>query len=242
MNAGPVAELQHIAVDYRGDDGRTVHAVQDVSLTIAAGESVALVGESGSGKTTISRVLLGLVAPTRGTVRVTANVQAVFQDPLNALTPHLSIGYAIREVLAVRRLASGPAATARVAELLAAVGLPADAATRHPGELSGGERQRAAIARALAAEPALLVLDEPVASLDTVVQAQVLTLLDQLRRERSIAYLFIAHDLGVVARIAERVAVLYDGQIVEEGPTLDVLGTPHHPFTAALRAAIPELP
>jgi oligopeptide/dipeptide ABC transporter ATP-binding protein len=165
--------------------------------------------------------------------------QAVFQDPLGSLDPRLSVGRSVAEPLAAFAIGSAAERRRRVAELLAVVGLPEDAARRHPGAFSGGERQRVAIARALASDPELLVLDEPVSSLDAGVQGQILELIEALRARRGMAILLIAHDLSVVRRLCDRAAVLFRGVVVEEGPVAELLAAPAHPYTAALQAATP---
>ncbi|MGI8702599.1 MAG: dipeptide ABC transporter ATP-binding protein [Nocardioidaceae bacterium] len=241
--------------------GRTVQALAGVSLDIGAGESVGLVGESGSGKTTLGRCLVGLETPTAGEIVIdgvdastfnglTADerthlrrtVQMIFQDPYQSLNPARTVDFAITEALWARRRRDGTShrVEARTGELLERVGLPATYGARRPVALSGGERQRVAIARALAMEPRLLVCDEPVSALDVSVQAQVLNLLNRLRQELGIAYLFISHDLAVVRQVVDRVYVLYRGQVVESGPTNEVLDSPTHAYTARLVASIPR--
>ncbi len=239
-------------------------AVDGVSLSIADGETLALVGESGSGKTTTARMILRLVEPDAGSVRyrregsaeriellelgagelrrLRREMQAVFQDPLASLDPRRTAGDAIEEGMRVHGLASGSAARDRSAELLAKVGLEADLTRRFPHELSGGERQRVAIARALAVGPRLLVLDEPVSALDASVQVQILNLLLDLQAELGLAYLFVAHELAVVRYVADRVAVMQAGRIVEEGSVEEVFERPAHAHTRALLAAMPRLP
>jgi len=237
-----------------GPKGRQATALDGVDLHVAAGEIVALVGESGSGKTTLARIAAGLDRPDRGTVlldgapltdprgrmalRARHAIQMVFQDPLASFNPRRSVGAAIELPL---RLAGTPAATrgARMLDLLQAVGLDATHAARRPDALSGGQLQRAAIARALATDPAILICDEPVASLDVSVRAQVLNLLVELRRKRGLGILFVSHDLGVVQRIADRTVVLYLGRVVEEGGA-GIWGAPLHPYTRALAGAVPD--
>jgi peptide/nickel transport system ATP-binding protein len=233
---------------------RTVEAVRGVSFRIGLGESLGLVGESGSGKSSIARCILGLSTPEAGRVllngidisdygalgrrqlaQVRASLQVVFQDPYASLNPRLTIGSALGEAIRARR--EDVDASAEVVDLLKLVGLPEHYATRRPKALSGGERQRVAIARALAVRPSLLVCDEPVASLDVSVQAQILELLRDIRRQRGTSMLFITHDLAVVRQMTERVIVLCDGEIVEEGATAHVLDAPSHPYTRRLLAS-----
>jgi peptide/nickel transport system ATP-binding protein len=257
----PLLAVEHVVRDYRSVDvamaGRR-RAVDGASLTIARGETVALVGESGSGKSTLARVILALDRPQAGRVMLDGvdfhaargaqlrslrrRVQAVFQDPYGSFDPRLRVWRSVAEPLALdpARL-SASERRKRVDEALIAVGLPARDGDKYPHEFSGGERQRLALARALITRPALIVLDEPVSALDAAIRAQVLDLLANVRREFRLAYLFISHDLGVVRAIAERILVMREGKIVEEGNAGDVFGHPRHPYTAALIAAAPDL-
>ncbi|MDX6592624.1 MAG: peptide/nickel transport system ATP-binding protein [Gaiellales bacterium] len=235
-----------------------VVAVDGVSLSIPPGPyGVGLVGESGSGKTTIGRVLVRLQRPASGELLLRGDdvlsargstlkayrktVQIVFQDPDSTLDPRMRVEAAIAEALRAHGIVENAAVRNRVLELLEEVGLGEDYAGRFPHQLSGGQRQRVAIARALAVEPEVLVLDEPTSALDVTVQARILELIVRLREERSLSYLLISHNLAVVEQLCEHVAVLYLGQIVEEGPAATLLRRPAHPYTQALRAAVPEL-
>ncbi|MDX6533981.1 MAG: peptide/nickel transport system ATP-binding protein [Gaiellales bacterium] len=235
-----------------------VVAVDGVSLSIPPGPyGVGLVGESGSGKTTIGRVLVRLQRPAAGELLLRGDdvlsargstlkayrktVQIVFQDPDSTLDPRMRVEAAIAEALRAHGIVENAAVRKRVLELLEEVGLGEDYAGRFPHQLSGGQRQRVAIARALAVEPEVLVLDEPTSALDVTVQARILELIVRLREERSLSYLLISHNLAVVEQLCEHVAVLYLGQIVEEGPAATLLRRPAHPYTQALRAAVPEL-
>ena len=232
-----------------------LRAVDDVDIDISRGETVAVVGESGSGKTTLARALVGLTDVDAGTVELDGfgevlgrtdeaifrrRVQLVFQDPYASLNPRMRLASIVGEPLRVHgKVRSRAAIDARVTELFDLVGLDASMRSRYAHELSGGERQRVGLARALALRPDLVILDEPVSSLDVSVQAQILALLEQLRAELHLAYLLISHDLAVVERIADRVVVMYLGRIVESGAAVDVFGTPGHPYTRALIASTP---
>ncbi|MCX7287346.1 MAG: ABC transporter ATP-binding protein [Rhodobacterales bacterium] len=227
--------------------------LQDVTLSVARGESVALVGESGSGKTTLARAVMGLQPISAGAVRfdgqpvtgpadharLRRDAAMMFQDATASLSPRLTVGYLVTEPFRIHRQPlPDPARTAR--DLLAAVGLPAAIAQRYPHELSGGQARRVGVARALALRPRLLIADEPTAGLDVSVQAEVLNLLSDLRRDMGLAYLIITHNLALVRHVADRIVVLYLGRVVEEGPTAQVFAAPAHPYTASLIAAEPK--
>jgi oligopeptide/dipeptide ABC transporter ATP-binding protein len=235
-----------------------VRAVDGVSLDVAPGPfGLGLVGESGSGKSTIGRAVLRLVPPAAGQIRfdgadITAlrgralrdyrrGAQIVFQDPDNTLDPRMRVGPAIAEALAAHGIVPRREAGPRVRDLLEEVGLDPDFASRYPHQLSGGQRQRVAIARALSVQPRLLVLDEPTSALDVRAQARILELIGRLRGERSLAYLLITHNLAVVSELCEQIAVLYLGRVAESGPTAELLAASAHPYTRALRSAVPEI-
>jgi oligopeptide/dipeptide ABC transporter ATP-binding protein len=237
--------------------GRAIQAVKDVSFTVGRGEAVGLVGESGSGKSTIGRLLLGLIAPSEGRVllegtdissargaelrKLRRRMQLVFQDPYSSLDPRRRVGAQIADGARIHKLAMSSQRRARVESLLRQVGLDPTHADRFPHEFSGGQRQRVGIARALSTEPEFLVADEPVSALDVSVQAQVLSVLADLRSRLGLGMLFISHDLPVVRSLCDRVIVLYLGRVMEEGPAADVLATPRHPYTRALISAVPTL-
>jgi oligopeptide/dipeptide ABC transporter ATP-binding protein len=239
------------------EQGLVLRAVDNVNLEVRSGQTLGVVGETGSGKSTLGRLILRLEKPTAGDVlfrgrsiyrtdgptstRLRQQIQIILQDPYSTLNPYQSIGTSISEVLAVHGKLDKAERRAETGRLLAKVGFPADLIDESPGRLSGGGRQRISIARALAVGPELIVADEPVSALDVSVQAQVLNLFEQLRAELGLTYLFITHDLAVVRRLSDRIAVMYLGRVVEEGPTSQIFADPLHPYTKALLDAAPEL-
>src|SRR5688500_4257518 len=258
---GPLLSVRDLVKHYpitRGVFRRqagTVRAVDGVSFDVMPGETLGLVGESGCGKTTTGRAVLRLIEPTAGEVRfdgvdvgvlapaalrrLRRQMQIIFQDPFSSLNPRMTVGAIDREGLTIHKIAEGAAADARVRQLLEEVGLRPEYASRWPHEFSGGQRQRIGIARALSVEPSFIVCDEPVSALDVSVQAQVVNLLQDLQRDRGLAYLFIAHDLSVVEHIADRVAVMYLGHVVELAPVARLYNEPIMPYTQALLSAVP---
>jgi peptide/nickel transport system ATP-binding protein len=262
-----VARAEGVSKDFVGPDGVNRTVVDDVSFEVRAGETLGIVGESGSGKTTTGRIVVGLEAPTRGSVRIVGrgidgervehdwatasradrralrrDVQIIYQDPLSSFDPRYTVGRVLAEALTVSgRATRSTSVRARSIELLEQVGLGEDHLARRPLTLSGGQRQRAAIARALATEPRLILLDEPVSALDVSVQAQVLDLLADVQAATGVAYLFISHDLGVISHVSDRVLVLKDGLVVEQGDIDDVFARPQHTYTQQLLAAIPRI-
>jgi oligopeptide transport system ATP-binding protein len=250
VTGGELLVVDGLGTSYHRVGAPPLRAVDDVSFTIAAGETLGLVGESGSGKTTVARLVLRLTSADTGTVRFAGEpllelrgralrrlrrrLQIVFQDPYSSLDPRMSVRSIVAEPL---RIARAGDARSRVDEVLDLVGLGSEHAVRYPHELSGGQRQRVAIARALTLEPELLVLDEPVSALDSSIQAQVLNLLSDLQARLGLTYLFIGHDLAVVRHMADRIAVMDGGRLVETAPTEQLFAAPRHPTTQALLAA-----
>jgi oligopeptide/dipeptide ABC transporter ATP-binding protein len=258
---GPLLEVSHLQVLFPIKSGvlvdRTighVHAVDDVSFGLSEGETLGIVGESGCGKTTLIRTLVRLVDPTGGAIRfrgrditnagrkelgpVRRELQMVFQDPQSSLNPRKRVGQIVGTPLRLRG-AAGKSIDDRIRELLSKVGLNPEHLNRFPHEFSGGQRQRIGIARALALEPKLIMLDEPVSALDVSIQAQVVNLLEELQDEFGLSYVFVAHDLSVVRHVSDRIAVMYLGKIVEVSPSEELYDKPIHPYTAALLSAIP---
>jgi oligopeptide/dipeptide ABC transporter ATP-binding protein len=259
--SAPLLSLRDVSVTFpglrgaRGRRGAPVAALRSVSFDVGVGQTVSLVGESGCGKTTLTRVVLGLQAADSGVCLIDGQtipldgrhyprqlrrtVQVVFQDPYAALNPAMPVRRLVAEGLVEHGIVSGDRIDERVDELLLAVGLNPSFAHRYPRELSGGQRQRVSIARALAPEPRLLLLDEPISSLDVSTQAQILDLLASLQERLNLSYLFVSHDLGLVKRISHSVVVLYRGQIMEAGPAQAVWDSPQHPYTQLLDVSVP---
>ncbi len=257
----PLLEVTDLVKDFRlrrsglRDGGERFRAVDGVSLQVRSGESLGLVGESGSGKSTLCRAILQLLKPTAGSVRfegreiaglsrrqmqpLRREMQIVFQDPYGSLNPRRRVGQIIGEPLRIQEDDSGEERRRRVQELLERVGLSSEHHDRYPHEFSGGQRQRIGIARAIAMRPRLIVADEPVSALDVSIRAQILDLLAELQEEMGLSYLFVAHDIGVVRHVSDRIAVMQAGRIVEEGPAEQVCERPVHPYTRSLLAAVP---
>jgi oligopeptide/dipeptide ABC transporter ATP-binding protein len=238
-----------------GGERQIVRAVNDVSFSVGRGQSLGLVGESGCGKSTVARTLLRLIEPDEGSLvfdgqdirlagasalrALRRRIQIVFQDPYASLNPRRTVRQALTEPLIVHRLGNAAQMAAKVAQTLGEVGLPQSALDRYPHEFSGGQRQRIGIARALVLDPELIVADEPVSALDVSVQAQILQLLERLKQDRGLSFVFVSHDLGVVRHFCDTVAVMYLGRIIEQGPTAQVLDGPLHPYSRVLRDSSP---
>ncbi|WP_167107372.1 ABC transporter ATP-binding protein [Mycobacterium sp. DL592] len=262
MRGDPLLEVSDLVVHFPIKSGivvdrevARVHAVDGVSFTLHEGETLGLVGESGCGKSTLCRAILQLVTPTSGSVRfdgqelvglsrralrpLRREMQMIFQDPFASLNPRKRVGQIIGDPLELHGLASGAELRRRVQDLLDRVGLQAEHYNRYPHEFSGGQRQRIGIARALALQPKLIIADEPVSALDVSVQAQIINLLEDLQQEFGLSYLFVAHDLGVVRHVSDRVAVMYLGKVVENSDSDGLYDNPLHPYTNALLSAVP---
>jgi ABC-type glutathione transport system ATPase component len=265
--SAPLLEVERLVKEFRGRGGRRrgwrrpapVRALDDVSLAVHDGEALGIVGETGSGKSTLARIMLALEEPTSGTIRwrgeevthargpalraLRRERQIVFQDPTSSLNPRRTVDAIVAEPFAIHReLPDREARRRRVDELLAKVGLAPEHRDRYPHELSGGQRQRVAVARAIALHPRLLVADEPVSALDVSIQAQVLNLLRDLRRELGLTLVLISHDLSVVRHLCDRVAVMRSGQVVELAPVDELFAAPRADYTRELLAAVPRLP
>lgn len=256
MSAGtPLVEVRDLCKHFPVGAGATVHAVENVSLQVGRGETLAVVGESGCGKSTLAHTMIRLHKPTSGQVVLDgvdisglgnralrehrAKMQIIFQDPFASLDPRRPVGRAVAEPLLIHKIAKGPDADEQVADLFTRVGLEPDMMRQFPHQFSGGQRQRVCIARALATRPELVIADEAVSALDVSIQAQVINLMMELQSELGLSYLFISHDLAVVERMSHRVAVMYLGQIVEIGPRSAIFENPQHSYTQRLLDAVP---
>lgn len=256
----PLLQVNHVSKTFRlagplGQPARRLKAVQDVTFSLNAGETLGIVGESGCGKSTLAKLLLRLLEADGGQVLFNdidllslsrndlreqrRQMQMVFQDPYASLNPRMSVGQTISEPFLIHKLASGDALRQEVERLMETVGLPAEFYHRYPHEFSGGQRQRIGIARALAVKPQLIVADEPVSALDLSIQAQVINLLQDIQHQFNLTYVLIAHDLAVVEHISDRIAVMYLGRIVEMAPSTLLVNGPRHPYTEALLSAVP---
>jgi peptide/nickel transport system ATP-binding protein len=264
VEGAPLLQLQDLAMHFKtSGDGllargtKWVQAVDGVNLTVHAGETLGLVGESGCGKSTTAKLITRLLEPTRGKILYQGHdiahlnerrlrpyrreIQLIFQDPYSSLNPRHTVGTIVGTALRTHGMVDKRGELPRVQELLEMVGLNPEHYNRYPHEFSGGQRQRIGIARALATQPKIIVADEPVSALDVSIQAQVMNLLENLRKELGIAFVFIAHDLGVVRHFCDRVAVMYLGRVVEEGPRDPLYEKPEHPYTQALLSAVPDI-
>ncbi|ALS76478.1 peptide ABC transporter ATP-binding protein [Planococcus rifietoensis] len=251
-----LVEIRSLKKYFNVKDGQTVKSVDDISIEIRRGETFGLVGESGSGKSTLGKTLVGLQSPTSGEIiyndqnvldldretarNVNKEMQIIFQDPHASLNPRMRVGEIIAEGIDAYKLAKGKQRTERIYELLERVGLRPEHAKRFPHEFSGGQRQRIGIARALAVEPKFIVADEPISALDVSIQAQVINLMEELKETEGLTYLFIAHDLGMVKHISDRIGVMYLGKMMELSNSDDMFRNPLHPYTQALLSAIPK--
>jgi oligopeptide/dipeptide ABC transporter ATP-binding protein len=262
MQHAPIVAMTDVVKSFREREGGVLGsttkriAVDGVSVQVREAETVGIVGESGSGKSTLARLMAGLLAPDAGTVevggfdprtrdrrmrrQVASTIQMVFQDPYSSLNPRLRVGKSVMEPLSSSGRLGQSAAKIRLAEMLDKVGIPASAASRYPHEFSGGQRQRLCIARALILNPKVVILDEAVSALDVSVKSQILNVLKALQQELQTAYVFISHDLGITRQVCRRIAVMLRGQIVEIGPTDDILRAPRHPYTQLLVNSVPK--
>ena len=252
----PLLEAKNLSVTFETKNGR-LHALDNVTLQLNKGETLGLVGESGSGKSTLALALMRAVTPSQGSITLKDTeishlsrrelrpfrqvMQMIFQDPYASLDPRMTVRRIIAEPLTALQNLKSDEIEERLQGLLAAVGLPAEAADRRPAQFSGGQRQRIAIARAMSVKPEIIIADEPVSALDVSIQAQIVNLLQDIQQQWQMAYIVIAHDLPLMHQIADRIMVLYLGQLVEEGPAEDVIARPRHPYTAALLAASPRI-
>jgi peptide/nickel transport system ATP-binding protein len=264
VEGAPLLELDSLQMHFKvkgdgllGRPNKRVQAVDGVNLTVQAGETLGLVGESGCGKSTTARLITRLLEPTAGRILYQGvdiahlserqlrpyrrEIQLIFQDPYSSLNPRHTVGAIVGTALRTHNMVGKKGELARVQELLEVVGLNPEHYNRYPHEFSGGQRQRIGIARALAARPKIIVADEPVSALDVSIQAQVMNLLESLRKEFGIAFVFIAHDLGVVRHFCDRVAVMYLGRVVEQAPRDALYQRPQHPYTQALLSAVPDI-
>ncbi|MEK5445068.1 oligopeptide/dipeptide ABC transporter ATP-binding protein [Fredinandcohnia sp. FSL W7-1320] len=251
-----ILEVQQLSKYFHINKNQTVKSVDDISISIKKGETFGLVGESGSGKSTLGKTIVGLQAPTSGNIIyngkdvekldkstkkvINRELQIIFQDPHASLNPRMQVGDIIAEGMDAYKLAKGQERQNRIYELLERVGLRPEHAKRYPHEFSGGQRQRIGIARALAVKPKFIVADEPISALDVSIQAQVINLLDDLKKEEELTYLFIAHDLGMVKHISDRIGVMYLGKMMEMSESDELFKNPLHPYTQALLSAIPN--
>lgn len=256
MTQPPILKLDSVRKSF-SSGGRTVHALNGVSVELGRGETLGIIGESGSGKSTLGRIAVGLEQPSAGLIDIEGarlrdlpaaqrreklrQCQMIFQDPYSSLNPRLTVGRQIGEGLYAQGLSDWKRIREQVAELLIRVGLQGEHADRYPHEFSGGQRQRIAIARALAPNPVIVVADEPVSALDVSIQAQILDLLADLKKGSMLSYLFISHDMAVVARLCDRIAVMHRGRIVESGSTEAIIKNAQHPYTISLLDAVPRL-